>query len=242
VISLFTDFGSSDIYVGQVKAALSHSAPGVPLIDLLHEAPSYDACLSAHLLSALSASIPESSVILAVVDAGVGGARRPVVMEVGNCWYVGPDNGLLSVIAARAKHFRVWEIIWRPQNLSHSFHGRDLFAPITAMLATNQWWPNALVETGHLEVMFGDIDIPQVIYIDHYGNALTGLRAANVPHSAKFISGNYQLGYARVFSEAPAGVPFWYENSVGLVEIAVNCGNAATQLGLSLGSQIQLSG
>jgi S-adenosyl-L-methionine hydrolase (adenosine-forming) len=242
VILLFTDFGSGDMYVGQLKAVLSRSAPDVQLIDLLHEAPNYDAFLSAHLLAALSTDIPASSVTLAVVDAGVGGARRPIVMEVGGCWYVGPDNGLLSVIAARAKHFRAWEIIWRPQNLSHSFHGRDLFAPIAAMLATNQWWPNALVEIDHLQVIFDEADLSRVIYIDHYGNALTGLRAANVPHAAEFISGNYRLEYARVFSEAPAGAPFWYQNSIGLVEIALNCGNAAMRLGLSLGSQVQLAG
>jgi hypothetical protein len=186
--------------------------------------------------------MPASSVTVAVVDAGVGGPRRPVVVEVDGCWYVGPDNGVLSVIAARAKCYRVWEIVWRPQRLSHSFHGRDIFAPIAAMLAKNEWWPDALVEADHLQVMFDDADIPRVIYIDHYGNALTGLRAVNVPLSAKVIWGNYQLGYARVFSEAPAGVPFWYENSIGLVEIALNCGNAAMQLGLLLGSQIQLSG
>jgi S-adenosyl-L-methionine hydrolase (adenosine-forming) len=241
VILLFTDFGSSDMYVGQVKAVLSRSAPDVQLIDLLHEAPNYDAFLSAHLLSALSAAIPASSVTLAVVDAGVGGARRPIVMEVGGCWYVGPDNGLLSVIAARTKCYRAWEIVWRPQSLSNSFHGRDLFAPIAAMLAKNEWWSNALVEIDHLEVMFDDADFPRVIYIDHYGNALTGLRAANVPHSAKLICGIYRLGHARVFSEVPAGVPFWYENSIGLVEITLNCGNAAMQMGLSLGSQVRLA-
>jgi S-adenosyl-L-methionine hydrolase (adenosine-forming) len=242
VILLFTDFGSRDMYVGQVKAVLTRSAPDVQVIDLLHEAPNYEACLSAHLLAALSVAIPASSVTVAVVDAGVGGARRPIVIEVGGCWYVGPDNGLLSVVAARAKCYRAWEIIWRPQNLSNSFHGRDLFAPIAAMLAQNEWWPKALVEIDHLGVVFNDADFPKVIYIDHYGNALTGLRAANVPHSAKFISGNYQLGYARVFSEAPAGVPFWYENSIGLVEIAMSRGNAAMQLGLALGSQILLAG
>lgn len=242
VILLFTDFGGSDMYVGQVKAVLARSAPDAQVIDLLHEAPNHDACLGAHLLAALSVAIPASSVTVAVVDAGVGGSRRPIVMETGGCWYVGPDNGLLSVIAARAKCYRAWEIVWRPQRLSHSFHGRDLFAPIAAMLAQNEWWPNALVEIDHLQVMFDDADFPQVIYIDHYGNALTGLRATNVPHSAKFISGNYQLGYARVFSEAPADVPFWYENSIGLVEIALNRGNAAMRLGLSLGSQVQLAG
>jgi S-adenosyl-L-methionine hydrolase (adenosine-forming) len=242
VILLFTDFGSSDIYVGQVKAVLARSAPDAQVIDLLHEAPNFDACLGAHLLAALSAAVPASSVTIAVVDAGVGGARRPIVMEVDGRWYVGPDNGLLSVIAVRAEYYRTWEIVWRPPSLSHSFHGRDLFAPIAAMLAQNEWWPNAFVEIDRLGVVFDDADFPRVIYIDHYGNALTGVRAANVPHSAKLVSGNYRLEYARVFSEAPAGVPFWYENSLGLVEIALNRGNAAIQLDLSLGSQVRLAG
>lgn len=239
MILLFTDYGGSDIYVGQLKVALLGRAPDARIIDLLHEVPNFDARLGAHLLAALSRAGEEASITLAVVDAGVGSARRPVVMHADGRWYVGPDNGLLSVVAARARACRLWRIDWRPEHLSSSFHGRDLFAPVAAMLERNEWWPGALTEVERLEVAFDETDLPQVIYIDHYGNAMTGMRAGAVPHSALLAVAGHRLRHARVFSEVSAGTPFWYENSVGLVEIAVNCGSAAKQLGLSPGSPVQ---
>ena len=242
MILLFTDFGADDIYVGQIKAQLSESVPDIRVIDLLHSVPSFDACVGAHLLSALSSHIPPSAVTLAVVDAGVGGTRRPIVLQADGRWYVGPDNGLLSVIASRANTCRMWEIAWRPRNMSRSFHGRDLFAPIAGMLAKNEWWPDALVEIDTLETVLDDMDLPQVIYIDHYGNAMTGLRARALSHSAKIQAGDYTLGYARVFCEAPPGEPFWYENSLGLVEIALNRNSAAMHMRLSVGSQVEVIG
>lgn len=239
MIFLFTDFGSHDLYVGQVKAVLVEQAPDARIIDLLHDAPDFDARAGAYLLAALSARTPPLSVTLAVVDAGVGSARRPLVLQADDRWFVGPDNGLLSVIAARAQRYRIWEIAWRPQRLSHSFHGRDLFAPIAAMLEKNEWWPAALVEVDRLEVAFQEVQLPEIIYIDHYGNAMTGLRADAALHSAVLQVGGWRLQHARVFSEVAVGEPFWYENSIGLVEIAVNSGSAAQQLTLSLGDPAQ---
>src|SRR5215475_5546247 len=136
MIVLFTDFGTDDIYVAQVKAALmQHADPGTPILDLLHAAPNFDARAGAHLLAALQASFPVGSVFLAVIDPGVGGARDAVVLEADGKAYVGPDNGLLSVVAARAAKARTWRITWRPPATSASFHGRDLFAPIAAWIA-----------------------------------------------------------------------------------------------------------
>lgn len=239
MIYLFTDFGSSDIYVGQMKAVLWQHVSNARVVDLLHDAPNFDAQAGAHLLAALSGRMPPSSVMLAVVDAGVGGARRPLVVQADERWYVGPDNGLLSVIAARSQTVRIWEIVWQPHHLSASFHGRDLFAPIAAMLENHEWWPGALAEVEQLEAVFDAKDLPQVIYIDHYGNAMTGIRAGTLAHSATLQTGNHALHHARVFSEVAAGMPFWYENSIGLVEIAVNSGNAAKQLGLARGDGVR---
>lgn len=106
MIVLFTDFGADDLYVGQVKAVLAHTAPGVPAIDLLHAAPNFDIESSAHLLAALYPKFSPGSVFFAVVDPGVGGARDAVVMVADGYWFVGPDNGLLSIIAARAQATR----------------------------------------------------------------------------------------------------------------------------------------
>ena len=88
--------------------------------------------------------------------------------------------------------------------------------------------------------VLGADDAPEIIYVDHYGNAMTGLRADNLARERSIVAGGYRLRYARVFSEASEGVPFWYENSLGLVEIAANGENAALKLTLSLGQPITL--
>lgn len=235
-IVLFTDFGSGDIYVGQVKAVLQRLAPGIAVIDLLHDAPAFDVRASAHLLASMTEHFAEDSVFLAVVDPGVGGARDAVVVHADGRLYVGPDNGLLSVLAARAHKSDCRRILWRPQPLSASFHGRDLFAPVAAMLAAQgalgEGW---LADSGGLTLEFGGDDLPEIIYIDHYGNAHTGVRARGVAREAALVVAARRLPHARVFSEVAEGEAFWYENSQGLVEIAVNCGSAARLLGLKIG-------
>ncbi|MCS6787008.1 MAG: SAM-dependent chlorinase/fluorinase, partial [Thiobacillaceae bacterium] len=114
MLVLFTDYGVTDPYVGQVKAVLTQHAPGVAIIDLLHEAPAYNAHAGAHLLAALATAFPAGSVFLAVVDPGVGTPRETLVAEADGRWFVGPDNGLLSIVAARADERRFWRITWRP--------------------------------------------------------------------------------------------------------------------------------
>jgi len=240
MIVLFTDFGADDIYVAQMKAVLAQQTDsGMPIHDLLHRVPNFDARAGAHLLAALQRWFPTGSVFLAVVDPGVGGAREPIVLEADGKAYVGPDNGLLSVVAARADKARAWRIVWRPAVLSASFHGRDLFAPVAGRIAAGKLARDKLEEMPALDIQLGAGDLAEVIYIDHYGNALTGLRAGNVSRSAKLEIGNHPLAYARVFADAPAGSAFWYENSVGLVEIAVSGGSAAERFGLRVGAAIR---
>jgi S-adenosylmethionine hydrolase len=234
-VFLFTDFGAADIYAGQVKAVLAREAPGVAIIDLLHEATAFNVRAGAHLLAALAAQIPAGSVTLAVVDPGVGGARAAIALEVDGRWFVGPDNGLMSVLAARAAKTSVWRITWEPESLGASFHGRDLFAPITAALARGEFPAGKAVRVDRLQVEFGATDLGEIIYIDHYGNAYTGLRAHALPHDTRVVAGGASLAYARVFSAAPPGGTFWYANSLGLVEIAGNGCSAAAALGLAVG-------
>src|SRR3569833_3319181 len=135
VIVLFSDFGTLDPYVGQVKARLAEHAPTQQVGDLLHEAPDFNPHAGAHLLAAFATVFPPGSTFLAVVDPGVGTPRRTAVVLAGGRWFVGPDNGLLSVIAARHADARLWRIIWEPEDVSPTFHGRDLFAPIAAEIA-----------------------------------------------------------------------------------------------------------
>ena len=105
---LFTDFGASDLYVGQVKAVLRTVAPQVDIVDLLHEVPNFNVRAGAHLLAALTPHFPNGSVFFAVVDPAVGGTREAVVMKADGNWFIAPDNGLLSIVAARAAEVGVW--------------------------------------------------------------------------------------------------------------------------------------
>src|SRR5690606_11040123 len=135
-----------------------------------HEAPAFRIEAGAHLLAALSRRFPAGSVAMAVVDPGVGTSRKAVVLRADDCHYVGPDNGLLSVVAARARTRAQWEITWRPGALSRSFHGRDLFAPIAARLGLGIFPTDALQPLDSLQLGSGGDDLAEIIYIDHYGN------------------------------------------------------------------------
>lgn len=241
MIVLFTDYGWRDPYVGQLKSVLAQEAAGVPIIDLLHGVPDYNAHAGSQLLDALARSFPPGSVILAIVDPGVGGPRAAVVVEADGRRYVGPDNGLLSIVAARASQARICKIVWRPEALSDTFHGRDLFAPIAARIATGRLPEEALEVLPALMVQFDPADLPRIIYIDHYGNAWTGIRGGLMVDAELAVKGK-RLPYRRTFAEAGKGEPFWHVNSAGLVEIAANRSSAAELLGLKLGDSIRLSG
>lgn len=240
MILLFTDYGSADPYVGQVKAAIYSIAPDVGVVDLLHAVPNFEIRAGAHLLAALAQQFQIGSVCMAVVDPGVGSARDAVVMLADERWYVGPDNGLLSVVAGRAGKVELWNIIWRPEHISHSFHGRDLFAPIAAWVETGAFPHGKLVDSVSLQAQLDAADLLEIIYIDHYGNAMTGVRGGALPRSQSIAAGTEILAYAPVFSDVPRGRGFWYENSLGLVEIAVNCGSAARELGLRIGDPVRV--
>jgi S-adenosylmethionine hydrolase len=240
MLVLFTDYGWQDPYVGQVKAVLAGLAPGVAVIDLLHAVPDFNAHAGAHLLDALARDLPAGAVVLAVVDPGVGGPREAVVVEAAGRFFVGPDNGLLSVLAGRAGLSRIWRIAWRPERLSDSFHGRDLFAPIAAWIAAGSFPADKLEATASLQVNFDQAALPRVLYIDHYGNAWTGIQGSLAKPAARIQIKGHDLAWRRVFMEAGRGEAFWHVNSVGLVEISVNRGSAAAQLGLQVGDLVSL--
>lgn len=236
-IVLFTDFGPGP-YVGQMKAVLWRLAPEARVIDLFDDAPAHDPMLSAYLLAAYGPEMPDGAVILAIVDPGVGGKRAPVAVEADGRWYVGPDNGLMVLVARRAKRARAFDIAWRPDLLSASFHGRDLFAPVAAGLAMNGKPPGA--EHG-IDTLIGrdwPDDLPRIVYIDRFGNAMTGLRAANLDPDTALVLAGRRLTRARTFSDLPVGTPFWYENANGLAEIAVNQGRADRVLAIGVGDTL----
>jgi S-adenosylmethionine hydrolase len=240
MIALFTDFGLAGPYTGQVKAVLAQQAPGVPVVDLFADLPAAQPKPAAYLLAAYGPWFPPGTALLAVVDPGVGGERRAVVVEADGRFYVGPDNGLFELVLRRAESARCWEIVWRPESLSASFHGRDLFAPVAAWLAIGGPDAAMLREAEISRVADWPEDLAEIVYIDHYGNALTGLRAAVLPAGARLEAGGRLLRRARTFSDVPPGSALWYENANGLAEIAVNAGRADAALGLAIGSPVSV--
>ncbi|HXF46322.1 MAG TPA: SAM-dependent chlorinase/fluorinase [Burkholderiaceae bacterium] len=237
-IVLFTDFGAADIYVGQVKAVLARHAPAAPVIDLLNDAPNYDVEAAAHLLAALAPEFPAGTLFFAVVDPGVGTARDAIAVEADERHFVGPDNGLLSIVYRRGATVRCQRIAWKPQRLSASFHGRDLFAPVVARLAAGTLPADWLAPKPQPDVLLDAAPLARVIYVDHYGNCITGIPAASVERGARVAVAGRELPYRRVFGAAAPGEPFWYENSLGLVEIAAAGGSAARLLAIGVGAPV----
>jgi hypothetical protein len=247
MIVLFTDYGLNGPYLGQVKNVLHQDAPGTPVIDLLANAPAHDPKPSAYLLAALHGEFPVGTVFFAVVDPGVGGDRKPGVLEADGRWYVGPDNGLFEIIIRRAEAKpRWWEIVWRPERLSATFHGRDLFAPIAARLACGET-PDKDAENFR-KIPLEDIrrpewpdDLAEIIYIDDFGNSMTGLRDSAAQELGDIVIGGRSIPRGETFSDISEGMPFIYENSNGLLEVAVNQGRADRLLGIALGVQVAFS-
>lgn len=235
MLLLYTDFGYQGPYVGQMHAVLAAEAPGVAVIDLMHDAPRYNPRAAGHLLHALAGHFAEGSICVAVVDPGVGSARRALAIEAAGRWFVGPDNGLFKPLTRRWPQANWHEIRWRPQHCSPSFHGRDLFAPVAAALARGTGMERlAAIEPPTVDTS----DLAEVIYIDAFGNAMTGLRAEQLGPACCIQVNGQVLPPAVTFSDHPQGTAFWYRNSLGLVEIAVNQGHAARRLGLEPGQAI----
>lgn len=234
---LVTDFGLGGPYVGQLHVAANAIDDAVRPIDLMHDMPSMRPDLAAYLLPAICRDLPGDAVVVAVVDPGVGGDRLPLLVETAGRRYVGPDNGLLSRLPGERQ---VSRIDWRPQTLSETFHGRDLFVPVGARLAcglpvlTSPLPGQALVGDDWADVA------PRVVYVDAYGNAMLGIPARYVDPSRKVVVAGQTLDCAARFGAVPPGTAFWYVNSLGLVEIAVNGGSAAARFALAIGDPVLL--
>ena len=240
MIVLFTDFGTHDPYVGQIKAKLAEHAPGQQAVDLLHQAPDYNAHAGAHLIAAFTPTFPPGTVFMCVVDPGVGTERDGAVLLAGGRWFVGPDNGLMSIVAARNQDSKVWRIKWSPENASLTFHGRDIFAVIAALIAKGEFPSEKLEERPRLNVEFDAGDLARVIYIDHFGNAWTGVRSATLLKSSRIVARKGEFKHAESFGFVGKGEGFWFANSVGLLELAINRGSAAEKLGLTVGDTVQV--
>ena len=235
MIVLVTDFGLEGPYVGQLQAVLQQQAPGVPVINLFSDLPPFDIQAAAYLLPAYARGFPPGTVFVCVVDPGVGSARPGVVVAADGRWYVGPNEGLFALLARRAACIEC-RVLPEPVGASASFHGRDVFAPVAARLARGVAVAAEPLEVAALELPEWSDDLFRVVYIDRFGNALTGVRADMLDSAAALQLNGRVLRPARTYAEVPPGTAFWYANSSGLVEFAVNRGRACDVLQLEVGT------
>jgi len=245
-IVLFCDFGLP--YTGQMKGrivdVLGSRSAAHPLIDLFWDVPAYNIQAGSVLLAAHGDDFPPGTVFVCVVDPGVGTpTRRPGAVLAGGRWFVGPLNGLFEHVLHRWRVPvpRVFEITWRPDSLSATFHGRDLFAPMAAQIAVADGAVVAGLRELELDDVRGDetgADVGEVIYIDGFGNLLTGLRWENLKNDQTLEVQGQKIPRGRTFCDHKPGQLFIYKNAVGLVEIAANMGNAQKCLDIGPGSRV----
>ena len=243
MILIFSDFHFTGPYSGAMQAAvLRHAGAKESVVNLMLDAPDRDPMRSAYLLASLQREFRAGDIGLCVVDPGVGSARRAIIAQCDDRYFVGPDNGLFELLIRRAQDVCLWQIDWEPEGASASFHGRDIFGPVAGMLAAHTDFARHELALNDRFAKARDWpdDLAEVIYIDGYGNAMTGLRASpdcdcDQAEGAVLVLGDLEIARARTFSDVPAGHVFWYENSFGLVEIAVNGGRADQLPGLEIG-------
>lgn len=239
---LFCDFGLP--YTGQMKARLMAAADH-PVIDLFHDVPAYDVRAGSVLLAAFAHDFAPGSVFVCVVDPGVGSDRRkPGAVFAGGRWFVGPLNGVFEHVLRRwFEDAQAYEITWRPRpdHMSATFHGRDLFAPVAVQLAAGDLSGLAPIDLDTVRrVDFAD-DVAEVIYADGFGNLMTGVRAKILNDDETLEVQGRKLPRVRTFAEVESGTLFCYENAVGLMEIAANQGNAQFILQISPPTAIKVT-
>ena len=239
MIVLLTDYGYLGPYVGQLKAKIYQYAPSATVIDLMHDLPAFNIDAAATIIPAITTNFPENTIFVCVVDPGVGSERKAVVIKADSNYYIGPDNGIFSYLNSICQNIKHWEIIWRPEKLSTSFHGRDLFIPIACKLHNTTLDFQADLKEYNQPTYLTQNSKPQIIYFDGFGNAITSINAT-ISKETKLTVGNTIISNASVFSDVPVGNCFWYKNSMGLVEIACNKTSAKQMLNLSLAQHVAL--
>lgn len=237
MIVLFTDYGLTGPYLGEVEAVLFRYAPAQRVITLFADVPRQNPQAGAYLLAAYGRNFPKGTIFFCVVDPGVGSFRdKPVLIRLGDHRFVGPHNGLFDIVTRHSAGVECWEITWQAGSLSDTFHGRDLYAPVCAMLANQQPVPGRRINWRPRHDWPDDLE--KIIYIDHFGNLISGIQAAGIDSSAVVHIGGQAINNAATFAAVKKGAAFWYANSSGLVEIAVNRGSAADVLSADIGTEV----
>ena len=276
VITLTTDFGTRDPYVGAMKGVILSRCPQANVVDISHEIEPQSVPQGAYILASAATHFPPDSIHVAVVDPGVGSDRRPIAVHTPSGTFVGPDNGLISLaiceyiqtpaepndeIGATRDAWRVLPqtrlseeckgvvlddpSFWLP-NVSRTFHGRDVFAPVSAHIASGVPISDlgspleSIVVLPHGPSVGANLSGGTVVHIDRYGNLITNIPADSVPVGSAFEMAGHRIeGLSTSYSEA-VGRVLAIIGSQGTVEIAVGNGNAAETLGAGVGDRVAI--
>jgi hypothetical protein len=249
VIALLTDFGLADNFVGVMKGVIACHCPEANVIDLAHGVPPQSVMHAALVLLASYRYFPDGTIFAVVVDPGVGSERKILAVRADAYTFLGPDNGVLSPVVRENKGAKFYEITYRLKELSDTFHGRDIFAPVAGMLAAGK----ALKDLARKIPAIAEYEIPvsravgpnkiagEVVYIDTFGNAMTNIRRSAVRGNAKIrVVKTVINGVSKSYAEKEAGQPLAIFNSFDMLEIAVNRGSAARELGLKVGDEVSV--
>jgi S-adenosyl-L-methionine hydrolase (adenosine-forming) len=254
IIALLSDFGLQDIYVGVMKGAIATIAPQLKVIDVTHQIPPQNLAAGRFCLMEAFPYFPSETVFVAVVDPGVGTQRRGIAVQFEKGYLVGPDNGLFSGVLSLSPPLAAVELTnshyWLSDYPSYTFHGRDIFAPVGAHLASGVPFeklgtpidPASLVE---LPLAFFKMTETSIIgaiqHIDVFGNLITNIPATAVEDKRWSVAiANLIVSSGRTYSEANTGETIALIGSHGWVEIAVNGGNATSQLQVEWGDLVEI--
>ncbi|MEX0703362.1 MAG: SAM-dependent chlorinase/fluorinase [Planctomycetales bacterium] len=255
IIALTTDFGTADSYVAQMKGVILGVAPDARIVDVTHAVPPQDVATAALLLAECAPAFPAGTVHLVVVDPGVGTDRRMVAAEIGDWRFVAPDNGVLTAVARRHEVRRVVEATvhrWWRADVSSTFHGRDVMAPIAAHWAAGidaaEFGPP--IADGLRELSLeeprrsGAAIIGKVVRCDAFGNLITNVPgwwlAEDGPRMFVTVCGRTSSGPRRTYAEGAPGELLALVGSHGFIEIAVNQGDARGELGARIGTEVRI--
>ncbi|MEX0823434.1 MAG: SAM-dependent chlorinase/fluorinase [Balneolaceae bacterium] len=255
IITLTTDFGLQDHYVSAMKAVILDICRDVRLVDVSHQIPPQDIMAGAWVVRNAAMLFPANTVHLVVVDPGVGTSRKPVALKIKDQYFVGPDNGIFSLIGDEYDYEAVNltnRKFWR-KHTSNTFHGRDIFAPVAAHLANGVEMPELgdpikELVTYRWAIPISDKDGIQgwIVHIDRFGNLISNIPEELIRNSSR--SSNFRIYVGNTileemvdtFGAVPDGEPAAYIGSSGTLEIAINKGNAREMLGVEKGAQISL--
>ncbi len=257
IITLTTDFGEADHFVGTMKGVILGIEPRAQVVDISHQIPAFSIPEAGFVIAEAAPWFPKKTIHVVVVDPGVGSARRPILVEAEGQYFLGPDNGVFSMIRARSPKNKVRGLTnprWMLSQVSRTFHGRDVFAPAAAHLAQAK----SAAAAGRLiaDALQLRLALPEqtnkrtwtgtVIRVDHFGNLITNFDARSFA-AIRTNPFEVTIGFEKIhrlalhYAECPPGEPFLIEGSSGYFEICVNQGQAARQLGCSSGAPVELT-